>query len=76
MFLKTSFQVGVDLKKVQKQGRNDRTQEDYPLHLLCFFGRRRVVFLSSLIACLSSRPSLLETKFAETFSLVEVLYVV
>ena len=26
----TSFQVGMDLKKVQKQGRDGRTQEDYP----------------------------------------------
>ena len=29
MFVQISFQVGMDLKKVQKQGRNQRTQEDY-----------------------------------------------
>ena len=29
-FCKTSFQVGMDVKKVQKQGRGERTQEDYP----------------------------------------------
>ena len=30
-FCKTSFQVGMDLKTVQKQGRDERTQEDYPV---------------------------------------------
>ena len=29
-FSKTSFQVRMGLKKVQKQGRDERTQEDYP----------------------------------------------
>ena len=29
-FSKTCFQVGMELKKVQKQGRDKRTQEDYP----------------------------------------------
>ena len=27
---KTSFQVGVDLQTVQKQGRDENMQEDYP----------------------------------------------
>ena len=29
-FCKTSFQVRMDQKKVQKQGGDERTQEDYP----------------------------------------------
>ena len=29
-FCKTSLQVGMDLKNVKKQGRNEGTQEDYP----------------------------------------------
>ena len=29
---KTSFQVGMDLKKAQKQGRNENMQEDYPYY--------------------------------------------
>ena len=27
----------MELKKVQKQGRDEKTQEDYTLHLLCIF---------------------------------------
>ena len=30
-FCKTCFQVGMELKKVQKQGRDEKTQEDYCL---------------------------------------------
>ena len=50
-FCKTSLQVGMDLSKVQKQGRDERTQEDYPtfvkIHSKC-----RVVFLHSFIPAL------------------------
>ena len=31
--VKTSFPVGMDLEKVQKQGRDESTQEHYPIHL-------------------------------------------
>ena len=48
---KTWFQVGMELKKVQKQDRDERTQEDYPtsakIHTRC-----RVVFLRSFISAL------------------------
>ena len=29
-FNKTSFHIGMSLKKVRKQGKDERTQEDYP----------------------------------------------
>ena len=29
-FCKSSFQLGMGLKKVQKQGRDERTHKDYP----------------------------------------------
>ena len=32
-FLQTSFQVGMDLKEVQKQGRDETMQEDYSTSL-------------------------------------------
>ena len=32
-FCKTSFQVGMDLKKVQKQGRDQRMHHDCPIRL-------------------------------------------
>ena len=50
-FCKTTFQLGMDLKKVEKQGRDERTQEDNPT-LGVYFWRCRVVsfrfFFSSL----------------------------
>ena len=50
-FCKTYFKLGKELKKVQKQGRDERTQEDYPtsakIHTRC-----RVVFLRSFISAL------------------------
>ena len=48
-FYKTRFQVGMYLKKVQKQGRDEKTQKHYPtfakIHSRC-----RVVFLRSFIS--------------------------
>ena len=50
--VKLDFKLGMELKKVQKQqGRDERTQEDYPtsakMHTRC-----RVVFLRSFISAL------------------------
>ena len=49
--VKLDFKLGMELKKVQKQGRDERTQEDYPtsakIHTRC-----RVVFLRSFISAL------------------------
>ena len=49
--VKLDFKLGMELKKVQKQGRDERTQEDYPtsakIHSRC-----RVVFLRSFISTL------------------------
>ena len=41
----------MELKKVQKQGRDERTQEDYPTSVV-YFCRCRVVFLRSFISAL------------------------
>ena len=76
-FCKTSFQVGMELKKVQKQGRDERTQEDYPtsakIHTRC-----RVVFLRSFISALFlyffRLHPYLKSSFTETFPLVSVLF--
>ena len=65
-FCKISFQVGIGLKKVQKQGRGERMQEDYPTS-----ARNMQQMLGSLLAffnlCLVSVPfsgtSLTEMKF-------------
>ena len=51
-FYKTSFQLGKGVKKVQKQGRHERKQEDYPTSAV-YFCRSRVVFLRSFISALS-----------------------
>ena len=59
-------------KKVQKQGRDERTQEDYPTPAK-IQRRCRVVFLHSFISALflyfffSSIPFLLEMKFYRNF---------
>ena len=49
--VKLDFKLEKELKKVQKQGRDERTQEDYPtsakIHTRC-----RVVFLRSFISAL------------------------
>ena len=67
----------MELKKVQKQGRDERTQEDYPtsakIHTRC-----RVVFLRSFISAFflyffRVHPYL-KSSFIETFSLVSVLF--
>ena len=50
-FSKTSFQLRMDLKRGQKQGRDERTQEDYPTSAVYFY-RCRVVFLHSFISSL------------------------
>ena len=65
-------------KKVHEQGSYERTQEDYPIHLLCSFCRYSVVFLCSFITALflyfSLGPSVLEMKFLETF-VASVFYI-
>ena len=43
-FHKTSFQLGMGLKKVQKQGKDERMQDDYPTSAV-YFCRCRVVLL-------------------------------
>ena len=69
-FCKTWFQVGMELKKVQKQGRDERTQEEYRTSAK-ISTRCRVVFLRSFISALFlylfSAPSLLEIKFYRNF---------
>ena len=56
----------MELKKVQKQGRDERTQEDYRTSAV-YFCRCTVVFLRSFISALFLyfflAPSLLEIKF-------------
>ena len=51
VYVKLDFKLGKELKKVQKQGRGERTQEDYPtsakIHSRC-----RVVFLRSFTSAL------------------------
>ena len=52
-FCKTSFQVGLDQKKVQKQDRDERTQENYPTCTSAvYFCRCRVVFLRFFVSAL------------------------
>ena len=51
---KSSFQVGMDLEKVHKQGRDVRTQEDY-LTSAKIHSRCSVVFLCSSISWTSFR---------------------
>ena len=63
---RTSFQLRMRLKKVQKQGRDERTQEDYPTSAMYFLLMTWVVFLRSLISALFlyfSGQYLTETKF-------------
>ena len=76
-FCKTWFQVGMELKKVPKQGRDERTQEDYPasakIHTRC-----SVVFLRSFISAFfytffSSIPTWNQV-LQKLFSLVPVLF--
>ena len=70
-FCKTSFQVGMDLEKVQKQGRDERTQEEIP-YICKIHSRCRVVFLLfSSLPCFCSFQvhSYLKWSFAETFFL-------
>ena len=65
-FSKTSFQVGMDLKNVQKQGRVERTQEDYPASAKItqqMPGSLLRSFISALFLSFFSGPSLLEMKF-------------
>ena len=50
-FCITSFQLGMGLKKVQKQRRDERMQDDYPTSAV-YFCRCRVVFLYSFISAL------------------------
>ena len=69
---KTWFQLGMELKKLQKQGRDERTQEDYPTSAVYFCRCTcRVVFLCSFISALFlyffSAPSLVEIKFYKNF---------
>ena len=63
----------MELKKVQKQGRDERTQEDYPISGV-YFCRCRVVFLRSFISALFLNffqlNPYLKSSLTETFSLV------
>ena len=60
----------MELKKVQKQGREERTQEDYPTSAV-YFCRCRVVFLRSFISALFlyffQFHLYLKSSFTETF---------
>ena len=47
----TSFQLVIDLKKVQKQGRDERMQEDYLI-----FAKNTQQMCSSLLAFFSCQP--------------------
>ena len=66
----------MELKKAQKQGRDERTQEDYPTSAV-YFCRCRVVFLrsfiSSLFLCFFQLHPYLKSSFTEVFSLVYVV---
>ena len=58
------------LKKVQKQGRDERTQEDYPTSAVQFLqmsGSLLAFFHLCLVSALFSGPSLNEMKFHKTF---------
>ena len=63
----------MEVKKVQKKGRDERTQEDYPPSAV-YFCRCRVVFLHSFISALFlyffQLHPYLKSSFTETFSLV------
>ena len=48
-FSKTSFQLRIELKKGRKQGRDEKTQEDYPTSAK-IHSKYRVVFLRSFIS--------------------------
>ena len=60
----------MELKKVQKQGRDERMQEDYPTFAV-YFCRCRVVFLRSFISALFlyffHLHPYLKSSFTETF---------
>ena len=49
--LKLDFKLGKELKIVQKRGRDERTQEEYPTSGV-YFCRCRVVFLRSFVSAL------------------------
>ena len=76
-FCKTWFQVGMELKKVQKQGRDERTQEDCPTSTK-IHSRSRVVFLRSFISVLLlylfQLLPYLKSSFKEIFPLFSVLF--
>ena len=67
----------MELKKVQKQGRDERTQEDYPTSAK-IHSRGRVVFLRSFISALFlyffQLHPYLKSSFTESFPLVSVLF--
>ena len=61
------------MKKGQKQGRNERTQEGYPTSSKIsqqISGSLLVFFHLCLVSVLFSGPSLTELSFTETFSLL------
>ena len=72
-FWKTLFQVGMDVKIAQKQGRDGRTQEDCPKSDM-YFCRCRVAFLcpftSALFLSLFQVHPYLKWSSLETFFLV------
>ena len=64
-FCTTLFQVGMDLKKVQKQGRDERTQEHYPTSAVYFLHS----FISALFLYSFQVYPYLKWSFTEIFSL-------
>ena len=69
---KTSFQLRIGLKKGQKQGRDERMQEDYctsAVYFLLMSNSLVAFFHLCHISVFSTGPSLTEMKFNQNFSL-------
>ena len=67
----------MELKKVLKQGRDERTQEDYPTSAVIFlqmYGSLLAFFHLCLVSVLFSAPSLLEIKFYKNFFPLVLIY--
>ena len=62
---KSSFEEGMNLKKAQKQGRDERIQEDYIPYICCVFAciYNLLAFLHICIVSVFSGPSLFEKNF-------------
>ena len=62
MFEQKFISVRYEPEKVQKQGRKERTPEDYPTSAGNFSLQKSGIFLRSFISALFSDPSLAEVK--------------